>query len=418
MNASDPDHSSLPPTTNCAAPEATTAPLGRDTQDLNARLNASEERYRTLFETMSQGIVYQDAAGNITSANPAAERILGLSLAQMQGRQSVDSRWRSIHGDGSAFPGNEHPAMVALHTGAAVHDVLMGVFHPQDAAYRWINANARPQFHPGETRPCQVYTTFEDITARKAAEDEVRRLNSDLEARVHERTSQLEAANRELEAFSYSVSHDLRAPLRAIDGFSRIVCEEYADQIDAEAQEYLCLVRENTRQMGQLIDDLLGFSRLNRQSLRMQPIAMDELVREVLADVATESADRAVELILTALPSCSGDPALLRLVWVNLIANALKYTRRCDQAQITIGSRMIDAKTVYFISDNGVGFDMQYADKLFGVFQRLHRAEEYEGTGVGLATVQRVIHRHGGEVWADATPNQGATFFFTLPTRS
>jgi PAS domain S-box-containing protein len=391
-------------------------------QDITEQITAleavrrNEELYRTLFATMAQGVVYQDASGAIVSANPAAERILGLTLDQLQGRQSIDPRWRAIHGDGAPFPGETHPAMVALRTGQPVHDVLMGIFHPQEGAYRWINVNARPQFRPGEPRPFQVYTTFEDITARKAAEDEVRNLNADLEARVHERTRQLEAAIDELEAFSYSVSHDLRAPLRAIDGFSRIVWEEYADRIDAEGREYLRLVRDNTRQMGQLIDDLLSFSRLNRQSLHTQPVSMDDLVRNVLADFATESAGRTIELSVEALPPCSGDPALLRLVWMNLIENAFKYTRRRDPARISITSSTAAGAIIYAVSDNGIGFDMQYAAKLFGVFQRLHRVDEYEGTGVGLATVQRVIQRHGGRVWAEATPDNGATFAFTLPT--
>lgn len=387
------------------------------TQQLEAieSVRASEERYRTLFETMAQGVVYQDGDGTIISANPAAERILGLTLDQLLGRKASDPGWRSIHEDGSDFPGATHPAMEALRSGEPVHDVVMGVYNPAEGRHRWINVNARPQFHPGEAAPFQVYTTFEDITARKEAEAEVRSLNVGLEARVAERTSQLEAAIHELEAFSYSVSHDLRAPLRAIDGFSRIVWEEYAGQIDEEAREYLRLVRDNTRHMGQLIDDLLAFSRLSRHPIQMQEVSMEALVRRALEDAAGERAGRVVELNVAPLPPCTGDPALLMQVWANLIANALKYTRNRPAARVAIGSRQLDGETVYSISDNGVGFDMRYAHKLFGVFQRLHRAEEYEGTGVGLAIVQRVIHRHGGRVWAEAEPGRGASFFFALP---
>lgn len=390
-------------------------------QDLTEQREASdsvqisEERYRTLFETMAQGVVYQGADGAIISANPAAERILGLSLAQMQGRQSADPRWRAIHEDGSDFPGETHPSMVALRTGEPVHDVVMGVYNPADGRHHWVNVNARPQFRPGELSPFQVYATFEDITARKDAEAEVRRLNGELEARVVERTSQLEAAIGELEAFSYSVSHDLRAPLRAIDGFARIVWEECATQIDDEARDYLRLVRDNTLHMGKLIDDLLAFSRLSRQPLQVQELSMEALVRRALEDSALEREGRAVELAVEPMPLCAGDPSLLGQVWANLIANALKYTRQRPLASITIGSRQLGGETIYFISDNGVGFDMRSAHKLFGVFQRLHRAEEYEGTGVGLAIVQRVIHRHGGRVWGEAEPGQGATFSFTIP---
>lgn len=257
-----------------------------------------------------------------------------------------------------------------------------------------------------------------------------------LERHLRERTQELEAANLELEAFSYSVSHDLRAPLRAMDGFSRILFEEYSSQLPEDAQRYLQLVRDSAQQMGQLIDDLLAFSRLNRQPLRKQTVAPADLVRRVLEDLHAEQEGRRVEISIADLPSCEADPALLKQVFCNLLSNALKFTRGREVTIIEVGCAEIRVSSpesgvssqeiksniqhpasherVYFVKDNGTGFDMRYADKLFGVFQRLHRAEEYEGTGVGLAIVQRIIHRHGGRIWAESEKGQGATFYFTL----
>jgi signal transduction histidine kinase/DNA-binding LacI/PurR family transcriptional regulator len=232
--------------------------------------------------------------------------------------------------------------------------------------------------------------------------------------RVRERSAELEAANKELEAFSYSVSHDLRAPLRAIDGFSCILMEDYAPQLPSEVGRYLKTIRESSQQMGHLIDDLLAFSRLSRQPLNKQPVAMDNLVRQALADLHAEQEGRHVEIVMGDLPPCQADPGLLRQVWINLLSNALKFTRGRDDARIEVGCTEQDGEQVYFVKDNGAGFDMQYVGKLFGVFQRLHRSEEYKGTGVGLAIVQRIVHRHGGRVWAEAAPSVGATFYFTL----
>ena len=236
-----------------------------------------------------------------------------------------------------------------------------------------------------------------------------------LEQRVAERTAELEDANRELEAFSYSVSHDLRAPLRAVDGFSRILLEDHAAGLDGNARRYLDLVRSSTQQMGRLIDDLLGFSRLSRQELVRRTIQPASLVRQALEQLEPERAGRSVEVVIEDLPEAKGDPALVRQVYVNLLANSLKFTRQRSPARIVVGSGTENGQAVYFVRDNGVGFDMAYVGKLFGVFQRLHRSEEYEGTGVGLAIVQRIVHRHGGRVWAEGAIDQGATVFFTLP---
>ena len=249
---------------------------------------------------------------------------------------------------------------------------------------------------------------------RRTAEDQLNLLNAELEQRVLERTEQLEAANKELEAFSYSVSHDLRAPLRTMDGVSQAVLEDYGPQLPEEGRRYLQTIREGAQRMAALIDDLLGFARLSRQVLTQQTVAMDLLVRTVLEELNPPQQERQIEIHVGELPTCLGDAALLKQVWLNLISNALKYTSQRNPAVVDIGCTLLNDTNTYFVRDNGTGFDMQYADKLFGVFQRLHRAEDYEGTGVGLAIVQRVVHRHGGRVWADASVDRGATFYFTL----
>jgi hypothetical protein len=231
---------------------------------------------------------------------------------------------------------------------------------------------------------------------------------------VNRLNQQLDFANKELEAFSYSVSHDLRAPLRAVDGFSRILLEEHLSELSPDAQHYLNLVRSNTIQMGQLIDDLLAFSRTSRQVLAKRSVDPAEIVRQVLEELHSELEGRKAEVIVGDLPECQADPTMLKRVIFNLISNAVKFTRKKEEAQIEIDSINNDGITTYFVKDNGVGFDMRYLGKLFGVFQRLHSESDYEGTGVGLALVQRIVHRHGGRVWAEAEVDKGATFYFTM----
>jgi PAS domain S-box-containing protein len=257
-----------------------------------------------------------------------------------------------------------------------------------------------------------------DVTERKLAEHAIRELNAELEANA----AQLKATNKELESFSYSVSHDLRAPLRAIDGFALMMEEDYKDRLDAEGLRYLSVIRHNSKRMGALIDDLLAFSRLGRQPVAHGEINVDSLVREVVEEVlqaelpgGRDQASAVPQIEVGPLPAARGDRGLLRQVWVNLIGNAVKYSSKAAQPSIQVSGRRVGAENQYSVRDNGVGFNMEYAEKLFGVFQRLHHADEFGGTGVGLAIVHRVVTRHGGRVWAEGKVDHGAVFSFALP---
>jgi len=284
-----------------------------------------------------------------------------------------------------------------------------------DGTYRWFRDQA-VLIRDEQGNPKEVIGTWRDITERKQVEEEIRKLNEELEQRVLQRTAQLEAANKELEAFSYSVSHDLRAPLRAIDGFSRILLEEYGDKYDAEGKRLLNIIRSNTQKMGKLIDDLLALSRLGRKEIEVLDIDADELVKGLFDELGLDSQKRKVHFNIKPLPPARGDLGMIHQVFANLLLNAIKFTTPKETAVVEVGGYTEDSTSVYYVKDNGVGFDMQYANKLFGVFQRLH-TEEFEGTGIGLAIVQRILNRHGGRIWAEGKVNEGATFYFALPLK-
>jgi len=255
-----------------------------------------------------------------------------------------------------------------------------------------------------------VVITERDITGQKIAEEQIRQLNAHLQANV----MQLEATNKELESFSYSVSHDLRSPLRALSGYSKMILEDYADRLDKEGKRLLGNIQDNVKKMGMLIEDLLAFSKLGKKEVKKWKINMEQMVEDILIEI-NRSTKHNAKIKMNLLYQADADHTLLNQVWVNLISNAIKYSGKKENPEIEIGSADSEAEIIYFVKDNGSGFDMKYADKLFGVFQRLHNHNEFEGTGVGLAIVHRIITKHGGRIWADSKLNEGATFYFTIP---
>jgi PAS domain S-box-containing protein len=375
-----------------------------DRKVAEAELRQSREKFKDLFDNAPTGYHEVDSDGRLVRINHAELKMLGYAEEELVGRYV----WELA----------EHPEI----SRAAVQAKLGGTPPPEafERVLKRKDGTSVPVLiddrlvENAEGKVIGIRAVVQDITGRKQAEEDIRRMNADLERRVAERTAQLESANKELEAFSYSVSHDLRTPLRAVDGFSQAVQEDFGSLLPPAGRHQLQTIRESAQRMGELIDDLLMFSRLSRQSLRRQPVDTEKLVRGVLKDLESLGDEGRIEIRIDKLPSCEGDSALLKQVWVNLISNAFKYTRRCEHPVVEIGCHQQAGENIYFVRDNGTGFDMRYVHKLFGVFQRLHRAEEYEGTGVGLAIVQRVIHRHGGRVWAEAKPNEGAIFQFTL----
>ena len=396
-------------------------------KEVEQALRRSELNYRTLVESASEGILISDGDGRFCDVNSlgcqmlgyAREELLALAssdvvapgevarlapeMARLASGEAVRSEWRFRRKDGTQFPGEVSATILP-------DGRLLGIFRDTTERRR-AEEDARRLLDVGEKSRRALLGIMED---QQRAEDAVRQLNARLEQRVAERTAQLEEANKELEAFSYSVSHDLRAPLRAVDGFSQAVLEDFGAQLPEAGQRYLRTIRQGAQRMGTLIDDLLSFSRLSRLPLNRLTVDTNRMVCEVLTELGPQRSGRNLDIREASLPPCQGDPALLKQVWVNLLSNAVKFTGTRNPGIVEIGCLQKQGVPAYFVSDNGAGFDMQYAGKLFGVFQRLHRTDEYAGTGVGLAIVQRIVQRHGGRVWAEAEEGRGATFYFTL----
>jgi PAS domain S-box-containing protein len=377
--------------------------------DITERKRAGEMivRLAGIVESSEDAIFSKTLDGVITSWNEGAERLYGYSAAETMGHSvsmlmATDRKEELSLILGRLRRGEsiEHFETTRLKKSGEQIDVSLTVSPIKNSSGAIIGAS----------------TIGRDITERKRAEEQIRRLNETLEQRVAERTTQLLAANKELEAFSYSVSHDLRAPLRHINGFSQALLEDYADKLDEEGKGYLREVRAASREMAQLIDDVLQLARVTRSEMHSEVVNLSETARLVVAELHKGDAERAVAVTVEEGIVARGDKRLLRIMLSNLLGNAWKFTLKREQAEIAFGREQeVSGETIYFVRDNGAGFDMAYAGKLFGAFQRLHTASEFEGTGIGLATVQRIVNRHGGRVWAEGAIGLGATFYFTLP---
>lgn len=381
-------------------------------RDITARKEAERllQRQRAelqlIFDTVPAMIFYKNAEHRLLRVNEATAHCFGVPKEQLEGR--TDKEIGLPHAE--RYYRDEDEVI-------STRQPKLGIVEPVETTRgtRWLQTDKVP--HRNEKGEITGVIGFAvDITERKQAEDEIRTLNATLERRVQERTRALAEANKELESFSYSVSHDLRAPLRHIGGFVELLQKRAGTALDEKCRRYVNTISESTKEMGTLIDDLLSFSRMGRAEMRTTPLDIQNLVRETIDELAPDTANREVSWKIAPLPQVQADPALMRQVMLNLISNALKYSRTRPRAEIEIGCPPNDnGEHIFFVRDNGVGFDMKYADKLFGVFQRLHETDEFEGTGIGLANVQRIVVRHGGRTWAEGVVDGGATFYFSLP---
>jgi signal transduction histidine kinase/HAMP domain-containing protein len=415
-------------------PAAGTDEVSQLGRSFNAMMGVIQERERELAGTnlfrqavlsnAAYGIVSTTPDGVVSSFNCAAERMLGYTAVEVIGKQTPMC-W---HDENEV---QERAKQLSQELGepvAAGFETLVARARrklPQEREWTILRKDGTRIMAllsvSGMWNDSAQLTGFVgllyDLTERRRADQEIHRLNAELEQRVLDRTAELQSANRELESFSYSVSHDLRAPLRHLDSFVQLLLKTSRSQLNEKAQHYLDNISDSARRMGQLIDDLLRFSRTGRADMHPEEVDMNQLVTEVLLPLREDLASRRIEWVVPDLPSVLGDRALLRQVWANLFDNAAKYTGPRPSARIEVISRKQDGELVFAVADNGVGFDMRYAGKLFRIFQRLHSEAEFPGTGVGLATVRRIVERHGGRVWAESEPDRGATFYFALPAR-
>jgi len=391
-----------------------TEELTRQTEELVRSQEALESQklmLQSVLDSMEEGLVVADEQGKFVIWNPAAARIVGLGGANVPPEE-----WGSYYGTYlpdtiTPFPTDQNPLVRAIRGEVCSTEIF--IRNPKLEHGVWIESNGAPlRDKNGALRGGVV--AFRDITQKKEAELEIRKLNENLEERIAQRTAQLETANHELESFSYSVSHDLRAPLRRILGFAGAFMEEFSATLDPQALHYVQRIQEGIQRMNLLVNELLNLARTGQRSLRVELTALNSVVEEIISLLAAETAGRDVQWKIGSLPSLECDPVLVRQVFQNLLSNAIKYSRPRPHTIIEIGHTQDKGQQVIFVRDNGVGFNMQYADKLFGVFQRLHRDEDFEGTGVGLATVHRIVQKHGGRIWAEAELDRGATFYFTL----
>jgi PAS domain S-box-containing protein len=389
--------------------EATRHKLEREVEEhagTEHALRDSEKRHRTLVAALTSVVWIADHAGEFTAEQP--------SWATYTGQSEEEYRGTGWH---MAFHPEDRPVFERLWNRAAharqALDCEARLLHALSGRHRLVSLRALPVLDSnGDVH--EWVGTVTDIDDRRRAEDEIHRLNAGLEKRVQERTAQLVEANRELEAFSFSVSHDLRAPLRAIDGFSEALLEDFGARVDEEMREFITRIRGATLRMGQLIEDLLNLARISRTELQTQAVDLSAMAHQIVRALSHDEPQRRVECTVREGVLVQGDARLLRVALENLLGNAWKFTARADQPRIEFGMMREGERTVLFVRDNGAGFDMAHVGKLFGPFQRLHAAIDFPGTGIGLATVQRIIQRHRGRIWADAAPGAGATFYFTL----
>lgn len=381
--------------------------------DISERKRAESTRAHlaAIVDSADDAIISKDLNGIITSWNSGAERLLGYRADEINLQNVMLLVPKELEGQ-------EEEIMVRIRNGDRIAHLETIRRHKNGHTVE-VSASISPVKNAAGA-VTGAATIYRDVSERNRITEQIRQLHADREQRVAERAAELEATNRELEAFSYSVSHDLRSPLRAIDGFSRILLRDYGQSLPTKAQTLLNSIRDNTQRMGGLIADLLSFSRLSRQALNKQMVDNVALVKLCVEELRFERAGRRIVFEFGQLPLCYADPVLLKQVWTNLISNAIKYTTHASDAAIQISGEIAASsrEIVFSVRDNGVGFDMRFADKLFGVFQRLHRSEDYPGTGVGLAIVQRIIHRHGGRVAAESQTGKGALFVFAIPMQS